>query len=88
MKMELRVDAGKCCGCRICEVMCTFHHKKVFGRKSSSVEVKRIERKGEFKVIIHENGGNLRPACDLCEGEDMPLCVKFCPTEAMTLTEA
>lgn len=67
--------------------MCTFHHKKAFGRKASSVEVKRLERKGEFEIIIHESKENLRPACDLCKGEDIPLCVKFCFPKAITLLE-
>lgn len=88
MKMELRADAEKCCGCRTCEVMCTFHHKKVFGRKASSIQVKRLERKGEFEIIIHDTKKNPHLACDLCEGEDMPLCVKSCPTKAITLTGA
>lgn len=84
-KTELRADAGKCYGCRTCEVMCTFHHKKAFGRKASSIQVKRLERKGEFEIIIHRSKENLRSACDLCEGEDIPLCVKFCSTKAITL---
>jgi len=85
MRLNLHVDAEKCCGCRTCEVMCTFHHKKVFGRKASSIQVKRLERKGEFEIIIHETEEDLHLACDLCEGEDEPLCVKFCPTEVITL---
>lgn len=82
-KIELVSYLEKCCGCRICELMCTFHHKGDFGRKASSIEVKRLERKGEFEITIHENEGNLRSACDLCEGEDALLCVKFCPCQAL-----
>jgi Fe-S-cluster-containing hydrogenase component 2 len=67
--------------------MCTFHHKKSFGRKASSIQVKRLERKGEFEIIIHKTGENLRSACDLCEGEDEPLCAKFCPSGAITVIE-
>lgn len=69
-------------------MMCTFHHRKVFGRKTSSIEVKRLERKGKFKIIIHKGRENLHLACDLCKNEDVPLCVKFCPTKAIALKEA
>lgn len=85
--MKLIVHPQNCSGCRVCEVVCTFHHNKVFGRKTSSVEVNRMERKGEFEIIIHQNKENLHQACDFCKNEETPLCVKFCPTGAIILKE-
>jgi Fe-S-cluster-containing dehydrogenase component len=85
--MELNVDVEKCCGCRVCEVVCTFHHYNIFGRKASSIEVKRIEREGKFKIMIHKYKENSHLACDFCEVEKIPLCAKFCPTNAIIYKE-
>lgn len=84
---ELVVRENKCIGCRICEIICSYHHKKIFSRKTSSIHVRRIERKGEFKIIIYSKETDKRAACDLCKGEKMPLCVKFCPREAIKIKE-
>jgi len=80
---ELVIRENECIGCRICEIICSYHHKKVFSRKISSIHVKRVERRGEFKITIYSEGINKRIACDLCESEKMPLCIKFCPREAI-----
>ena len=73
----------RCTGCRNCELVCSFHHQRKFDRNLSSVMVERKEREGEFKIEIlpENNGGHL--ACDLCANEEFPLCVKFCPTQAL-----
>ncbi len=83
--MKLIAFNEKCTGCRLCEVVCAFHHKKVFSRKISSVRVKRIERKGEFEILIYPENKDGHLACDLCSGEKEPLCVRFCSTKALTI---
>ena len=83
--MKLIAFNEKCTGCRVCEVVCAFHHKKVFSRKISSVRVKRIERRGEFEIIIYSVNKDGHLACDLCRGEKEPLCVRFCSTKALTI---
>ena len=81
------VHPQNCSGCRVCEVVCAFHHRKIFSRKISSIHVKRIERKGEFKIMIYQKGEDKHLACDLCDGEKLPLCVKFCSMKALTVGE-
>jgi len=52
---------------------CSFHHSghKVFNPKRSST---RIARDNDTGVITM----SLDATCDLCTGEDRPLCVKYC----------
>jgi carbon-monoxide dehydrogenase iron sulfur subunit len=69
-------DASACDGCRICELACSFHHNKVFSPEVSDIKVIRNNRTADFKWFIG-------PGCDLCEGEPQPLCVKYCPDEAL-----
>ena len=83
--MKLIVHQQNCVGCRVCEVVCSFHHHRTFSRKRSSIRVKKNERKAEFEPAIFNEGEDKRPACDLCDGEKVPLCVKFCPTKALTV---
>jgi Fe-S-cluster-containing hydrogenase component 2 len=85
--MKLIINAGKCSGCRVCEVICSFHHRKVFSRKISSIVVSREERKGEFEPLILAKAEGKRLPCDLCNGEKSPLCVRFCTTKALTVEE-
>ncbi len=85
--MKLTVHPQNCSGCRVCEVVCAFHHRKIFSRKISSIHVKRKERKGEFEIEIFQNGKDKHLACDMCKGEKLPLCVKFCSTKALTVGE-
>lgn len=82
---ELDVSPDKCTGCRTCEVACAFHHNRSFSREVSSVRVKRKERAGEFDITINESDEGGYPACDLCEGEEGPMCVKFCLSDAINL---
>lgn len=85
---NLMVNSQVCSGCRMCEIMCTFHHQGVFGRRASSIRVRRIERAGEFEIIVYRDdmGGHL--ACDLCNGAEQPLCVKFCHLGALSMQES
>lgn len=89
LMLKLVVHPERCSGCRMCEVLCSFHHTRAFGRKRSSILVKREERKGEFRIVVtHENvGKNGPPSCNFCIDEEEALCVKFCSTGALDLQE-
>lgn len=84
-KRKIMALQERCTGCRICEIVCAYHHKKIFSRKISSIFVRRIERRGEFEITIWEEGKNGRLPCDVCANEKQPLCVKFCPAGALIL---
>ncbi len=60
-----------CSACRMCEMACSFHHKGVFSPESSSIKVFRDNIEGEIGLAIDST-------CDLCPGEERPLCVKYC----------
>ena len=64
-------DIEKCVGCRICELMCSFHHRGAFSPDLSSIKVSRNYQDGEFALDIDST-------CDLCQGEEGPFCVKYC----------
>lgn len=69
MKPVVRTDA--CYGCRVCELVCSFHHHGIFSPELSSIQVLRSMRTGEIEWSIDSN-------CDFCKGEPRPLCVEFC----------
>jgi anaerobic carbon-monoxide dehydrogenase iron sulfur subunit len=72
----LQIDTKLCNGCRICELACSFHHTGLFAPEKSSIEALNDYLNGEIKIIVSS-------ACDLCEKEDEPLCVKYCFTGAL-----
>lgn len=77
-------DEAKCTGCRACEVICAFHHTRTFSRANTSIRVSRIEGTGEFKVrMLAERGA----PCDLCAGENAPMCVTFCASGALSVED-
>jgi len=69
----MALDAGRCKGCRICEMACSLHHTghRMFSPSRSSTRVSRDNDTGRITIGIDST-------CDLCEGEDQPLCVKYC----------
>jgi len=69
--MQLIIDMEACYGCRTCELACSYHHKKVFSPESSSIKVQRNNRTGKITWAIDST-------CDFCNGEEEPLCAKFC----------
>ena len=60
-----------CTGCRMCELVCSFHHKQVFSPELSSIKVSRNNRTSEIGLSIDNT-------CDLCQGEEQPQCIKSC----------
>jgi len=69
VKKFLVIDPEKCTGCRICELVCSFHHTKEFNPKRARIAVLRNE----------ETGINIPMVCQQCE---VPLCQEACPTGA------
>jgi len=65
----LVIEPEKCTGCRICELVCCFHHTKEFNPKRARIAVLRDE----------EAGINIPMVCQQCE---IPLCEEACPTGA------
>lgn len=60
-----------CTGCRMCELVCSFHHKGVFSPDLSSIRVLNNHRTGVIELSIDST-------CDSCRGEQEPLCVSYC----------
>jgi len=78
----LIVDKPEACTrCLICEMACSFHHIGEFSRSHSSIRVGTsvFEQDGVPQITIGHGESEPGPKCDFCEGEDSPLCVRFCP---------
>ena len=74
-----------CTRCLICEMACSFHHIGEFSRCSSSIKIdtslSEIERVPRITISFETGGTN--PTCDLCEREEIPFCVRFCPEKVL-----
>ncbi|MBL7080412.1 hypothetical protein ISS39_08810 [Candidatus Bathyarchaeota archaeon] len=69
----LRLYPAKCKGCRACEMACSFRHsgRTSFQPSISSTKIVRDNDTGHITIELDET-------CDLCQGEEPPLCVKYC----------
>jgi carbon-monoxide dehydrogenase iron sulfur subunit len=74
MGVYLKVEAGKCTGCRICVSFCSFHHEKVIWPGRSRIAILAESDEGPFVPNV----------CRQCE--DAP-CAAACPVEAIALNE-
>lgn len=74
-----------CTGCLICEMICSFHHIRKFSRSHSSIKVNKsifnLDRRAQITIYNSEEDPNR--ACDLCNTEDSPLCVRYCPEDVL-----
>jgi Fe-S-cluster-containing dehydrogenase component len=88
----LKVDYENCVGCRACEVACSYHHEKIFSPRIASLEIRREENQVGVSIIFYEGMASeervKRFPCDHCKGEALPLCVKYCPVQAITVQKA
>ena len=69
--MNILTDSSACCGCRVCELACSFHHTRIFSPEASSIRVSRDNENGENRISMDST-------CDFCSGEVWPLCVEYC----------
>ena len=68
--MYLSIDPGKCTGCRICEVFCSFKHEQAIQPSKSRIA-----------VIPGQDPGSFIPfTCQQCA---RPLCAEACPAGAI-----
>lgn len=76
-----------CTGCLICEMACSFHHIRQYSRSQSSVKVNKSifnpEKRPQITIFYEKERSN--PVCDLCHGEDSPLCIQLCPENVLVL---
>lgn len=73
--MRILVNTEKCCGCRICELQCSFHHTKSFSPRHSRIHVTKIDNKGfDYPHVCHQ--------CSTCPPANM------CPMQALTKAES
>ena len=74
-----------CTRCLICELVCSFHHIRKYSRSQSSIKVNKSifdqEKEPQISISYIEESGN-RP-CDLCNNEEAPLCIRFCPENVL-----
>ena len=78
MVNKVTFETVDCGGCRTCEIACSYHHKKVFGPSISSIEITDRPEKQGFAVSFYSAKEGKHLSCDKCEGEDEPLCLKYC----------
>ncbi len=69
------IDAEECVGCRLCEMVCSFHHEGRFSPSLSRVTVIKEDKHGlDYPVLCHQ--------CDPCPS------VGACPEGALTRTKS
>lgn len=73
----------KCGACRICELVCSHHHARIFGRLPSSIEIYKEPATGSVEICIHATDKGGHRACDRCADERAPLCAAWCPVGAI-----
>ncbi len=74
--MKVVRDPAVCHGCRTCEVMCSFHHRKEISPEHSSIHVGRENATGSVDWSIDAT-------CDGCADEEHPFCIQYCLYEAL-----
>lgn len=70
LQKMLFIDAEKCTGCRICEIVCAFHHER-----------EAIPSKSRVRVLKWEEEGVVIPL--MCLHCEEPLCEINCPVDAI-----
>ena len=71
MQKALVLDAGKCTGCKQCELACSFEHEGIFNVSRSRIRVFVFEEEARF----------IPYTCTQC---DQAWCMQVCPVGAIT----
>lgn len=69
--MKIKVNKNKCSGCRLCEIVCSAKHYRVFNPAKSFI---RVDTSTEYPF----------PLVCPCEGKP---CIENCPTNALSIGE-
>lgn len=77
---KLIFEMERCCGCRTCELACSYHHRKVFQPSISSIEIKSTPQPFGFTATLYKESVEGHMGCDSCRGLQIPICVQFCPS--------
>jgi len=83
---KLVIYPEKCTACMLCVLACSYHHSKKFDRKNSNIEVNVFKKEREINILFNKMKNEERQACDYCEGEKEPLCVKYCIPKAINFS--
>jgi len=81
----ITIDESKCAACHLCELACSFHHLGAFSPRRSSLEVLKQDAVSEITITLHGSDDGIRRGCDGCPDNRIPLCVMWCPTDAVSL---
>lgn len=76
MPMKISVDGSVCVGCRICELACSFARRQDFAPDEACIQ-----------VLFNDDGSLAIETTAGCGACVSPLCVRFCPVNAIALAE-
>jgi Fe-S-cluster-containing hydrogenase component 2 len=74
----MKFDMPTCGGCRTCELVCSYHHLGAFVPAASSMKILEKKEGSGYLVSLKEEADTSGPACDGCEGLDVPWCLEYC----------
>jgi Fe-S-cluster-containing hydrogenase component 2 len=78
--MGIQWNRDRCYACRMCQLVCSFHHTGRFWPDKSSIDVYRKPTEGTIVWRIEDS-------CDHCQDEPEPLCVTHCKYAALRFAE-
>ena len=70
---KLKLNVPNCCGCRLCELACSFAHFDVFSHDIPNIHVSAVEDTCEFTPYV----------CVQC---DQRACIGVCPVDALSVS--
>ncbi|MFQ6095766.1 MAG: 4Fe-4S binding protein [Candidatus Bathyarchaeia archaeon] len=73
--VHLEIDASRCTGCRLCELVCTFHHEKDFSFSKARIRVDPLSE-GRYRPVV---------CLLLVDYSHEPVCIEACESEALTI---
>ncbi|MBS7622278.1 hypothetical protein KEJ39_01205 [Candidatus Bathyarchaeota archaeon] len=80
MTAKVLIKQEKCTGCRTCEIVCSYHLSRAFQPSISKIQIVWDSERSKMHITMDQ--------CDLCEGEEAPLCVRYCSPKALVYQPA